>query len=234
MGEHSERHPHVTGTGPGAITADGCPVELWATLPAGDAPAILEAALPARASVLDLGAGAGRLTHPLIAAGHPVTAVDESPEMLACIEGAETVCSTIEDLELGPRFDAVLLASHLVNVPDDEKRHRLLVACRRHLAPGGILLIQRYTRRWADAAGGVVDLGAGVTYELSVTATPSADSALRSVVAAYTLGAKRWEQSYVTRLLDDHDLGVDLGHAELRLGRWLTDDGRWVGARAVR
>ncbi len=43
----------------------------------------------AGASILELGCGAGRVTHPLVALGHPVVAVDESPEMLAHVRGAE-------------------------------------------------------------------------------------------------------------------------------------------------
>jgi predicted RNA methylase len=44
-----------------------------------------------RASVLELGAGTGRIADALAALGHPVVAVDESPEMLAHIRNAETV-----------------------------------------------------------------------------------------------------------------------------------------------
>ncbi|SCD71661.1 hypothetical protein GA0115238_12182 [Streptomyces sp. di50b] len=35
------------GTGPGAITPDGCAVELYARLPVGDEPDVIEAAVPA-------------------------------------------------------------------------------------------------------------------------------------------------------------------------------------------
>ncbi|HVV13973.1 class I SAM-dependent methyltransferase [Amycolatopsis sp.] len=41
------------------------------------------------AEVLDLGYGSGRIAHRLIELGHPVTAVDDSPEMLAYVRGAE-------------------------------------------------------------------------------------------------------------------------------------------------
>ena len=44
---------------------------------------------------------------PLIALGHPVVAVDESPEMLAHVGGAETVRARIQDLALGRRFGVV-------------------------------------------------------------------------------------------------------------------------------
>lgn len=47
------------GTGPGAITPDGCAVELCSRLAVGDAPDILEAAVPAGAHILELGSGVG-------------------------------------------------------------------------------------------------------------------------------------------------------------------------------
>ena len=58
----------------------------------------------------------------LQALGHPVVAVDQSPEMLAHVHGATTVCTDIEALALGRRFAGVLLASHLVNVASDTRR----------------------------------------------------------------------------------------------------------------
>lgn len=223
-----ERHTHVVGRGPGLMTADGCPVELWASLPAGDIPALLLSAIRPAGAVLDLGAGAGRLTHPLAEAGHAVTAVDESVDMLSRIHDAETICSTIEELRLDRRFDAVLLASHLVNVPDKAQCDRLLATCRHHVKDDGVVLIQRFTPDWARGAGGVVDLGAGISQELTITPTP--EGSLVSVVATCTMGASRWDQAYVTRPLGDDDLGADLSRAGLRLDHWLSEDGRWVVA----
>jgi 2-polyprenyl-3-methyl-5-hydroxy-6-metoxy-1,4-benzoquinol methylase len=48
----------------------------------------VESLLSPNSSVLDLGAGAGRIADPLAELGHRVTAVDESPEMLAHIRHA--------------------------------------------------------------------------------------------------------------------------------------------------
>ena len=57
------------GTGPGAITPDRCAVALYERLPAGDEPDIIERAVPARARILELGCGVGRVTHPLAERG---------------------------------------------------------------------------------------------------------------------------------------------------------------------
>ena len=116
------------GSGPGAITPDGCAVDLYALLPPMGEPELVHAAIPAGASILELGAGAGRMTARLVELGHPVVAVDESAEMLAHVRGAETVRARIQDLELGRRFDAVLLASFLVNTPDRALRGAFLRA----------------------------------------------------------------------------------------------------------
>jgi SAM-dependent methyltransferase len=209
-------------------------VELWATLPPGDIPAIIEPAIPPNARILDLGAGAGRLTHPLAAAGHHVTAVDESAEMLSHIHEAETICSTIESLRLDRKFDVVLLASHLVNVPDAVERNGILAACRHHVAEDGVVLIQRFTGRWAQEASGPRNLGAGIESETTVEPKNSAECDLVSVVARYSIGDQHWEQEYVTRLLDDSDLSTDLNLARLKLDRWLSEDGRWVVAKPER
>jgi SAM-dependent methyltransferase len=91
--------PH--GTGPGAITPDGCAVDFYARMTAMGEPEIVHEAAGPGASILELGCGTGRITHPLAELGHEVVAVDESPEMLAHVHGAQTVCARIEDLALG-------------------------------------------------------------------------------------------------------------------------------------
>jgi hypothetical protein len=51
---------HVqTGTGPGVITPDGCAVDLYALLPPVGEPGVVHAAVPAGASILELGPGPG-------------------------------------------------------------------------------------------------------------------------------------------------------------------------------
>jgi SAM-dependent methyltransferase len=140
------------GSGPGVITPDGCAVDFYALLPAMGEPELVHAAIPAGASILELGAGAGRMTHPLVALGHPVVAVDESPEMLAHIHGAETVNARIQALDLGRHFDAVLLASFMVNTADEALRQGFLRACRRHVRDHGRVLLQRHALAWFEEA----------------------------------------------------------------------------------
>jgi SAM-dependent methyltransferase len=241
------------GTGPGVITPDGCSVDLYALLPPMGEPGIVHAAIPAGASVLELGAGAGRVTHPLVALGHPVVAVDESPEMLARIRGAaagtvaearsvgaastsagpasqglETVQARIQDLALGRRFDAVLLASFLVNVADPRLRGRFLAACRDHVDDGGCVIVQRHPRRWFEEAAAHEHNAGGVTFRLRDLRRPGPD--LLAATVEYQVDERVWTQSFTTERLDDQALAAALAAAGLAVDAYLTGDGSWVRA----
>jgi SAM-dependent methyltransferase len=219
---------HSSGTGPGPITPDGCAVEFYALLEPVGEPGIVHAAVPAGASVLELGAGAGRVTHPLVALGHPVVAVDESPEMLARIRGAETVRARIQDLDLGRRFDAVLLASHLVNVPDHGLRGRFLQVCRAHVRDGGCVLVQRHPPGWFEEAAEGEQVAGGIIHRLRDLRRLG--PGLLAATVEYQLGDRVWTQSFTTERLDDQALAATLAQAGLAVDAYLTGDGSWVRA----
>ncbi|MEU2055679.1 class I SAM-dependent methyltransferase [Streptomyces bungoensis] len=218
------------GTGPGAITPDGCAVELYARLPVGDQPDIIAAAVPAGAHVLELGSGVGRVTHALLERGFTVTAVDESAEMLARVRGARTICAPIERLELGERFDVVMLASFLVHAGDAEVRRGLLRTCARHVADGGCVLIQRegadyhvnVPRERVDPSGFTVRIA---------SAEPVGDG-VDAVRAEYVFPDAVWTQTFLSRPLTKEQFESALAEAGLKVDAYLTDDGMWV--RAVR
>src|SRR6266498_5366362 len=140
------------GSGPGPQSLDGCSVELWKLLPAGVEPSLIASAVPPRGSILELGAGVGRITHPLLALGYSVTAADNSSEMLAEIRGATTVLSDIEELSLGISFDAVVLGSFLIHAPAPGARAAPLQVCRRHVKSSGVVLVQHYRDGWPMGA----------------------------------------------------------------------------------
>ncbi|RAJ60530.1 methyltransferase family protein [Streptomyces sp. Amel2xB2] len=221
-----------SGTGPGEFTRDGCSVELYAQLPPREEETgVVLGAVPRGAALLELGAGAGRMTRALAAGGLRVTAVDESAPMLAHIgEVAETVHSAIEDLDLGRRFDAVLLASFLVNTADDAHRSRLLRACARHTAPGGAVLIQREHdgMREGMRPGQTWNRGAMTTTVVSLD--PVGDDACRVCLAHETEQA-RWTQTFFSQTLPRPRLEAALRAAGLEPDAYLTDDGGWVRAR---
>ncbi|MFI7348695.1 class I SAM-dependent methyltransferase [Streptomyces sp. NPDC049936] len=216
------------GTGPGAITPDGCAVELYSRLPAGPEPDIVAAAVPGGAHILELGSGVGRMTHPLLKRGFSVTAVDESAEMLEHVRGARTICGPIEHLDLGERFDVVMMASFLVHTGDVEVRRGLLRTCARHVADDGCVLIQRegadyhtnLPRERVDPSGFTVRI---------LSADPVAEG-VNSVRAEYEFPDAVWTQTFLARPLTKEQFEQALAEAGLRVDRYLTDDGTWVRA----
>ncbi|MER7778121.1 class I SAM-dependent methyltransferase [Streptomyces sp. NPDC096191] len=216
------------GTGPGAITPDGCAVELYSRLPAGPEPDIVAAAVPEGARILELGSGVGRMTHPLLERGFSVTAVDESAEMLEHVRGARTICVPIEHLDLGERFDVVMMASFLVHTGDVEVRRGLLSTCARHVADDGCVLIQRegadyhtnLPRERVDPSGFTVRI---------LSADPVAEG-VNSVRAEYEFPDAVWTQTFLARPLTKEQFEQALAEAGLRVDRYLTDDGTWVRA----
>ncbi|WP_370423501.1 class I SAM-dependent methyltransferase [Streptomyces sp. QH1-20] len=218
------------GTGPGAITPDGCAVELYERLPVGDEPDVIARAVPARARILELGSGVGRMTRPLVERGFTVTAVDESPRMLERVQGARTVCAPIEELKLDERFDVVLLASFLIHTGDPRVRRGLLRACRQHVADDGCVLIQRESEdrhenlpREREITGGIV----------RVVSSEPVRAGVRSVHVEYLFPDVRWTQTFLSRPLTTEAFELALAEAGLAVDAYLTDDRTWVRALPV-
>ncbi|MEV4508809.1 class I SAM-dependent methyltransferase [Dactylosporangium sp. NPDC049525] len=235
------------------MTRDGCPVDLYPLLPPTGEPALIHAAIPPGAEILELGCGAGRLTHPLIDLGHPVTAVDNSADMLAHVRGPAgllgTVLADIETLDLDRRFPAVLLASHLLNTPDDRLRGRLLAACRRHLAADGRVLIQWLPPAWFDRVFADMRPVTGRIGRIEVTDTPlSHDGTVLQAICTYRLEDGTvppsgtlpegvtlpeggvWSHRFATRRLSRADLHAALAGAGLRFERHLDAGRHWLTA----
>jgi SAM-dependent methyltransferase len=216
------------GTGPGAITPDGCAVELYERLPVGEEPDIIAAAVPAGAHILELGSGVGRVTRPLVERGFTVTAVDESADMLARVHGARTICSPVEDLHLGEKFDVVMLASFLVHSGDEEVRRSMLRTCAEHVAEDGCVLLQRegedyhtnVPRERVDPSGFTVRI---------VSVEPVGDG-VDSVLAEYVFPDVVWTQRFLSRPLTKEQFESALAEAGLEVDSYLTPDGMWVRA----
>jgi SAM-dependent methyltransferase len=150
----------------GAVAPDGSPVEAFAQLPPGPGPALIAGRLKPASSVLELGCGAGRLLQPLVAAGHKCTGVDQSSEMLAHVpDGIETIEANIEDVDLEWTYDAVILASFLVNTPDVERRRAFLDAAAAHAH--GEIFVQRLDSELVPGAVDAASEEGGVIYEMA-------------------------------------------------------------------
>lgn len=106
--------------------------------------------LPAHSTVLELGCGSGRLTHQLTLAGHDLTGIDLSYEMLysarQLTHGNERyACMDMRQLALHLRFGAIIIPYNTLNLltsADDIKR--CLNGCSHHLQTDGLLLLQLY------------------------------------------------------------------------------------------
>jgi SAM-dependent methyltransferase len=199
---------------------------MYLALPAGESPMLIHRVSRPGASILDLGSGPGRLARVLFALGHEVVAVDDSPEMLAHVTGAEPVCGDAFNVELGRRFDTVLAASHLVNEPGVASRRALLRTARRHVAePGGIVLVERYPPGWLFA--GVPIEHASGPVEIRFEPGRREGDCL-SASMTYRLAERCWVQRFVAEDVDDDKLAADAERAGLRLVEALTPDRSWV------
>jgi SAM-dependent methyltransferase len=223
------------GTGPGVITADGCAVDLYLLLqPRGEAELIHEA-VPHGATVLELGCGTGRITRGLLALGHPVTGVDFSAEMLAHMPaGARTVLDGIATLRLPERFDVVLLTSNMTS-GETSQALAFLRTAHAHLAPGGVVVIERFNPRWADldamlsiAAPRTRDHITGSLHDIAVDG-----SAVTMTIRYEHEDGRVWTQSSTMYARSDEELTELLRDAGLQPVRWLDGELDWLLAAAL-
>jgi SAM-dependent methyltransferase len=200
-----------------SVAPDGSPVEVYSRLPELGEGEVLASAVPEGASVLELGCGAGRITRQLVRLGYRVTAVDESPEMLAQVRDAETVRAQIEGLELDRRFDAVLLASNLVNA-DPARRRAFLATCRRH---ADLVIVEGLPLAWSPQDG---ETALGDV--LSRLRVDRIDGGVVHGEMEYETEGRTWRHSFAMRVFaDESELNAALAETGLRLGRRL--DARW-------
>ena len=211
-----------------ATARDGSPVGLYATLAPLGEPELIDGAIPSGSEILELGCGAGRITHELVALGHRVTAVDNSAEMLAHVRGAETVLGDIESLDLGRTFAVVVLASNFLNAPEQAELDAVLAACARHVEPAGHALLERMPPDWeanegTRTAGGVEMTLSGVVRE----------GELVSAVMEYRANGERWTHAFRAKLISDDEVDAALSRAGLERVRWLDQPRTWLEARPV-
>lgn len=218
-----------------AYAADGTGVEIYRRLPSLGEIEYIQAQLAPSSSVLDLGAGTGRIADPLAALGHRVTAVDDSPDMLAHIRKARTIRARIEDLRLPERFDAVLVIGNMINYPGLQQRRAVLATVAAHLAPGGQAILQ-----WAPPAllaarpaGWSKSLTLGLALgEVTTTLTIHSNSGGISV-GEFSLAAdgRVWRQSLTAEEVTAGALRDELDRVGLVLDTTDPDTTRWLHAR---
>jgi SAM-dependent methyltransferase len=209
------------------IAPDGSPVAFYRRLPATGEPELIHGLVAPGASVLDLGCGPGRIAGPLADLGHPVTGVDDGSGMIAALPaGVVGVLADARTARLGRRFDAVLLASHLVNAPDDGPAFVATAAA--HVATGGVVIGETYPPGWDPAAtvGRETRLGdARITLLRADVAGDRLEAEVR-----YGVDGLEWTQPFSARLLDEAGLRSILADHGLTFDRWLDRPG-WFLAR---
>jgi diadenosine tetraphosphate (Ap4A) HIT family hydrolase/GNAT superfamily N-acetyltransferase len=214
------------------VAPDGSPVALYLALDGEEEAAIVDAAIPPGAPILELGCGPGRVTRHLVRRGHRVTGVDNGPAMVDALRSVgpdvEGIVADIAGLELGRTWPVVLFASHLVNDVDGEA---LLAAAARHLDPdpAAALVLQRYPPGWVPAAAPMRRDRGHVQTALTDVEHP-APGVLRATMV-YEVGDRTFRQPFEAREVDDERLTDLADGAGLRIAERLTDDGGWVVLR---
>ena len=103
---------------------------------------LVDAYAPSR--VLDAGCGTGRVAAELARRGIEVVGVDADPDMLARARRRapqlEWVLADLATLDLGRRFDVVVLAGNVLPFVEPADRPAAVTACARHLDLGGRLV----------------------------------------------------------------------------------------------
>jgi ubiquinone/menaquinone biosynthesis C-methylase UbiE len=126
------------------------------TCPEGDEdlPFYLALACEHGGPLLELACGTGRLTIPLAREGLAITGLDISPEMLAIAqqklgreapevqERVQLLQANMSDFDLPGRFGLVFIpVASLLHVHSGDERRSCLSSIRRHLQPGGALVV---------------------------------------------------------------------------------------------
>ena len=209
------------------VAPDGSPVAFYRRLPATGEPELIHAAIGPATTILDLGCGPGRIAGPLAELGHPVTGVDDGAGMIEALpDGVEGVVGDARSIRLGRRFGAVLLASHLVNAPDDGPA--FVATAEAHLMTGGIVVAETYPPDWSpgQAVGRETRLGDARIELLRATV----DRDILDAEVRYGVDGELWRQPFTARLLDEPALRALLEEQGLRFDRWLDRPG-WFVAR---
>jgi 2-polyprenyl-3-methyl-5-hydroxy-6-metoxy-1,4-benzoquinol methylase len=191
----------------------------------------IEHALLKHSSALELGCGNGRLCERMAMLGLQVAGVDESEEMLALLPpGIEGILSSIETLNLGRQWSAVLLPSHLINHPDQEIRSAFVATAKRHTSAAGTFFVKRHNPSWlATVQPGLIGTSHGVTYYADQVARHENRIAM---TLRYEVSGKRWTQSFSTTAQSEAEIEAQLSQHGFGRFEWFGPKKLWVSAVA--
>ena len=220
-----------SGSGPGIRTPDGCSVELYRQLPYMGELDEIEAELSKHHAVLELGCGTGRLCARMQELGLQTTGVDESAAMLALLPpGVEGIQGSIETLDLGRRWPAVLLPSHLINHPEESIRRRFVEVAQRHTEQTGVFYVKRHSTAWLSTVQeGRIGEKNGVEYFAEQV---SRKGDFLTMTLRYAAFGQSWTQSFTTCALETHQIETLLTGCGFSSFKWFGKQELWAAATA--
>lgn len=171
-GVESEIEAILSGLGHRAMVGDlygpeGAPYyEALADIDTSEVREVIGAIAGRPGDVLELAAGTGRLTIPLLATGRSVTALDLSADMLqrlalrlgalsaAVRARCEIVHRDMTAFDLGRTFGVIVLGGDSITLAGRADRRSLFGCVRRHLEPGGTFLVTAPATRMGNESAG--------------------------------------------------------------------------------
>ncbi|MEO8273596.1 MAG: hypothetical protein ABI620_05995 [Chloroflexota bacterium] len=164
------------------------------------------------ASTLHGPAGAGRICLALAELGVELDALQQA--VIDPTVGA----SELDAFDLGDRFDTVVLASHLLNLPDERARLAFVRAAARHATPHARLLLEHHPIDWAETAEEAQPTPGSVVGMTEVRRHVPFVSA----VSTYDVGGRYERVPFTARVLSEAELDHVLASVHLSRHARLT------------
>jgi SAM-dependent methyltransferase len=177
--------------------------------------------------VLDLGVGTGRELPALLDAGHAVTGLDFSDEMIAlCNRRARPIPIVKADFWERLPFDAsafdavVALHGTLAHPPDHDALGRLAREVRRVLGAGGVFVVEVPALSWLDALDATARSGALSARRSAADRCVHEDRTAGVSIEAVVLAPEQWRATLSERFaVEIEPLGE---HEQLVIARLLS------------
>lgn len=161
--------------------------------------------------VIDGTAGAGRICAALLELGISLAGVRQA------VIDPDAAIEDLDAIDLGVRSNVVVLGSHLINLPDDDRRSAFLRLAARQADAGGSVLVEHHPIDWAETAE-------------PTTPTPGADVGMEEVrrhppfvsaVSTFDIGGRYVRQPFTVRVLSEAELAEALEACGLNVTRRL-------------
>ena len=182
-----------------------------------DVPFFLRQAKRAAGAVLDLTAGTGRVSIPLLLAGIDLTCVDGSPAMLDILRGklrteelsAEVIQADLCELSLDRQFDLIFIPFHsFAEITETAGQHQALLRIHDHLSDDGrfICTLHNPPVRLQSVTGRRRELGSFPLPDgnmLALSSVENYDPVFKSVSGSQFYDVRRWDGSLLAGMTVD-------------------------------